>query len=80
MDPIRSQEADMTHNGVKAREIRQAQARHRRALDAAEATRNQRDETIRAAIAAGWSHAQVYRELDGAITRARIGQIALGGR
>jgi hypothetical protein len=65
---------------MTSKELRQAQARHRRALDAAETTRRQRDDAIRAAVAEGWTHAQIYRELDGAITRTRIGQIAQDGR
>lgn len=65
---------------MTAKALREAQRRYRRALDAVESERRKRDEAIRVAIAEGMTHADVYRELRGAITRARIGQIALGGR
>jgi len=63
---------------VTAAKIRAAEARYQRALGRSETARLERDEAIRAFVAAGHTHAEVHRILDGKLTRARIGQIALG--
>lgn len=60
--------------------LRRRQARLERASAHIGKLRLERDAAIRAYIAAGHSHADAYRVLDGALTRARIGQIALGVR
>lgn len=64
---------------MTARELREAQARYMRATARAETARHARDEAIRAAVAAGWTHARVAAELP-ELTRSRVGQIALGKR
>lgn len=56
-----------------------AEVRYQRASDRAERMRAERDGAIRQAVGEGMSHAAIYRALDGKLTRARIGQIALEG-
>jgi hypothetical protein len=63
---------------VTARELRIREARYQRAFARAEAARLARNDAIRALIAAGHTHADIYRMLNGTLSRARIGQIALG--
>lgn len=57
-------------------DLKRAETHYRSAVENAVEARAIRDDAIRAAIAAGMSHADVFRALDGTITRARIGQIA----
>ena len=66
------------HPTVKA--LRRVQLRYERAEDRVTLLRDERDQEIRAAIGEGMTHAQIYRALDGAISRARIGQIEQGRR
>lgn len=60
--------------------LKRAETRYRRAVEAAVEARARRDDAIRAAIRAGLTHADVFRELGETITRTRIGQIALEGK
>lgn len=62
------------------KELRRTDRRYRRAVGRVELLQRERDEAIRQAIREGMSHAQIQRALDGPITRARIGQIALRSR
>jgi hypothetical protein len=55
-------------------ELKRAEARYRRASRRAEEAREARNETIREALAAGWTHARIS-EATG-LTRGRINQIA----
>lgn len=57
--------------------LKRAETRYRSAVEKAVEARAVRDDAIRAAITAGMTHADVFRALDGTITRARIGQIAI---
>ena len=57
-----------------AAQLHKAEARYRRAHGRAEAEREARNATVRAAIADGLTHAQVARATG--LTRARVGQIA----
>ena len=59
-------------------QLRRAQRSLDRATMRLEAMREQRDHAIRACVAEGRTHAQVFRALDGAVTRGRIGQIVGG--
>lgn len=61
---------------MTAKQLMQLQRSYQRALDKVEETRHERDAAILEMIDAGHSHAQIYQMLDGAITRARIGQLA----
>jgi CRP-like cAMP-binding protein len=56
-------------------ELRKAEARYQRAFRRSEAEREARNQLVRDAVAAGWTHAQIA-EATG-LTRARVGQIAL---
>ena len=60
---------------MTAQELRKAEARYQRAFRRYEAEREARNAAVRAAIAAGWTHAAIS-EATG-LTRARVGQIAL---
>lgn len=62
---------------MTAKELRAAEARYQRAAKRLEQARADRDEAIRATIATGTSHAEVARILGNAISRTRIGQIAI---
>lgn len=55
-------------------ELRKAETRYQRAFARAEAERNARNDAIRKAIAAGWTHARIAEVT--ALTRGRVGQIA----
>lgn len=63
---------------MTADKLRKAEARCQRADAQREAARQARDDTIRAAIGDGWTHAQVADATG--LTRGRIGQIATDGR
>ena len=55
-------------------ELRKAEARYRRAFAHSESEREARNQTVRAAIAAGWSYSQIAAATG--LTKARVGQIA----
>lgn len=57
--------------------LRRAETRYRSAVEKAVEARAVRDDAIRACARVGKSHAEIHRALDGTITRARIGQIAI---
>ena len=57
--------------------LRRAEDRYQRATTRADLLRAERDAAIRRATLEGMSHAAIHRALEGRITRARIGQIAL---
>lgn len=57
------------------KQLRRAQRTLERATARVEQAREQRDHAIRECVALGMTHAQIYRALDGAITRGRIGQL-----
>lgn len=59
-------------------ELRKAEARYQRAFARSEATREERNDLVRAALAAGWTHARIA-EATG-LTRGRINQIANPGK
>jgi hypothetical protein len=59
-----------------AAELRKAEAAHQAAFRRYEQARERRNAAVHRAIAAGWSHARIA-EATG-LTRARVGQIALG--
>lgn len=61
---------------AEPRELRRLQADYERAAARTEELRARRDTAIRELVAAGHSHAWIFRILDGKITRSRIGQIA----
>lgn len=61
---------------MTAKELRQAEARYQRAFGRSEQLRAERNAAVRQAIGEGWTHAQIA-EATG-LTRARVGQIALG--
>lgn len=61
---------------MTARQLQQAQARYLRASQEAHLAQVRRDAYIRAMARGGHTHAEIYRVLNGAITRSRIGQIA----
>jgi CRP-like cAMP-binding protein len=54
--------------------LRDAETRYQRAAERSERARQDRNDTVRAAIAAGWTHARIA-EATG-LTRSRVGQIA----
>lgn len=56
-------------------DLRKAEARYQRAFRRAEEAREARNAAVRAAIAAGWTHAQIAAATG--LTRSRVGQIAL---
>ena len=58
---------------LTAAELRKAEARYQRAFRRAEEAREARNALVRAALEAGWTHAQIA-EATG-LTRGRIGQI-----
>lgn len=60
---------------MTAEDLRKAEARFQRAFRRSESEREERNQLVRQAIAAGWTHAQVA-EATG-LTRSRVGQIAL---
>ncbi len=59
-------------------ELRKATEAARRAAEKAVTLRDGRDDTIRAAVATGWTHAAIA-EATG-LTRGRVNQIARGRR
>lgn len=59
---------------MTADELRKAEARYQRALAHSEEARELRNATVRAALEASWTHAQIA-EATG-LTRGRIGQLA----
>jgi hypothetical protein len=61
---------------MTATELHEAEARYRRAFRRSEVERQARNAAIREALVQGWTHAQIA-EATG-LTRARVGQIALG--
>jgi len=58
-----------------AKALRAAEARYQRASRAVDQAREHRDALIRQAASEGMSHAEIQRAV-GALSRARIGQIA----
>lgn len=58
-------------------ELRKAEARYQRASVRAEEARTERNALVRAALAEGWTHAQIA-EATG-LSRGRIGQMATAG-
>lgn len=58
-------------------ELRKAEARFQRASQRADTLRQARNESVRRALDAGWSHAAIAR-ITG-LSRGRIGQIAARG-
>jgi hypothetical protein len=54
--------------------LRRAQAAFDAAASRADARREERNATVREALAAGWTHAEIARETG--LSRGRIGQIA----
>lgn len=63
---------------MTAAELRKAEAAYQAALERATAKRDARDELVRNAIAADWTHARIA--LATGLTRGRINQIARGRR
>lgn len=59
--------------------LRRLEARRARAAEREAELRRERDDQIRSLVGQGMTHAQIYRALEGVISRARIGQIALEG-
>ena len=59
---------------MTASELRQAEARYRRAHGRAELERAARNTAVRQALAEGWTHQQIADATG--LTRGRIGQIA----
>lgn len=55
-------------------ELKKAEARYRRAFSRAEEAREARNEAVRKALAAGWTHQRIS-EATG-LTRGRINQLA----
>jgi phage portal protein BeeE len=55
-------------------ELRKAEARYQRAFARSEALREERNALVRAALEAGWTHAQIADATG--LTRGRIGQLA----
>jgi hypothetical protein len=68
---------EATLNGIAEDRLRAAERNYQEALATAEDLRYERDDAIRDLIKRGASHAEIHRLLDGSLTRARIGQIAL---
>lgn len=60
---------------VTADDLKKAEARYQRAARRAEEARTARNRLLCAAIAAGWTHAQIAAATG--LTRSRVGQIAL---
>lgn len=60
---------------MTAAELHKAEARYQRAFRRSEQERAARNATVRKAVAAGWTHAQIAQATG--LTRARVGQIAL---
>lgn len=60
---------------MSADQLRDAEARYRRASKRAEEAREARNAAVCEALAKGWSHARIA-EATG-LTRSRVGQIAL---
>jgi hypothetical protein len=61
---------------MTAKELHEAEARYRRAFRRSEAERQARNAAVREALLQGWTHAQIADATG--LTRARVGQIALG--
>ena len=62
--------------GVTTEDLRAAEDAYREIAERAEQAREYRNQTVRAALAAGWTHAKIA-EATG-LTRGRVGQIAAG--
>lgn len=60
---------------MTADELRKAEERYRQSASQAEQAREDRNRAVLAAIAEGWTHAQIAKVTG--LTRARVGQIAL---
>jgi DNA-binding NarL/FixJ family response regulator len=60
---------------VTTDQLRKAEARYRRAFRRSDEARSARNAAVCAALAEGWTHAQIA-EATG-LTRSRVGQIAL---
>jgi hypothetical protein len=60
---------------MTADELRRAETRYQRAFRRYEAEREARNAAVRAAVAEGWTHAQIAAATG--LTRARVGQLAL---
>lgn len=58
--------------------LRKAEARYQRASRDAERARRLRNQLVCEAIAQGWTHATISKVTG--LTRARVGQIALGAK
>lgn len=59
---------------MTAKELRDAEARYRRACQRAEALRLERNAMVLEALNAGWTHAQIAKATG--LTRGRVGQLA----
>ena len=55
-------------------ELQKAEARYQRASRRAEEAREERNAAVRAALAAGWTHARIAKATG--MTRGRVGQLA----
>lgn len=58
------------------KELRRAEVAYRAAFGRYEEARRKRNQLVREAVAASWSHARIAEAMD--LTRSRVGQIALG--
>jgi len=58
---------------MTARELRRAEAAYRTAVAAADAARDHRNDVVRHALAAGWTH-QAIADATG-LTRSRVSQV-----
>lgn len=59
---------------MSEQDLRNTQRAYERAAERAETARIQRDNAVRDALAAGWTHAAIARATG--LTRGRIGQMA----